>query len=98
PRISPLSLHDALPICVPPSRELRAPGSPASSPIAHPRRHIENLRHELTATKEFLQSIIEEREAANQELQAANEELLSSNEELQRDRKSTRLNSSLGSI
>jgi len=30
-----------------------------------------------------LQSIIEEREAANQELQAANEELLSSNEELQ---------------
>ena len=68
---------------VPPSRELRAPGSPASSPIAHPRRHIEHLRHELTATKEFLQSIIEEREAANQELQAANEELLSSNEELQ---------------
>ena len=68
---------------VPPLRELHAPGSPASSPIAHPRRHIENLRHELTATKEFLQSIIEEREAANQELQAANEELLSSNEELQ---------------
>src|SRR5216117_2416655 len=66
-----------------PLRELHAPGSPVSSPIAHPRRHIENLRHELTATKEFLQSIIEEREAANQELQAANEELLSSNEELQ---------------
>src|SRR5438309_5640933 len=68
---------------VSPLRELHAPGSPASSPIAHPRRLIENLRHELTATKEFLQSIIEEREAANQELQAANEELLSSNEELQ---------------
>src|SRR2546427_5651982 len=68
---------------VSPLRELHAPGSPASSPIAHPRRHIENLRHELTATKEFLQPIIEEREAANQELQAANEELLSSNEELQ---------------
>src|SRR5438445_888346 len=68
---------------VSPLRELHAPGSPASSPIAHPRRHIENLRHELTATKEFLQSIIEEREGANQELQATNEELLSSNEELQ---------------
>src|SRR5881296_2939648 len=68
---------------VPVSRESRAPGSKAPSPIAYPRRHIENLRHELTATKEFLQSIIEEREAANQELQAANEELLSSNEELQ---------------
>src|SRR5437667_1208179 len=66
---------------VPPLRELHAPGSPAYSPIAHPKRHIENLRHELTATKEFLQSIIEEREAANQELQAANEELLASNEE-----------------
>jgi two-component system CheB/CheR fusion protein len=68
---------------VPPSREPRAPGHNIPSAIAHPRRQIENLRHELTATKEFLQSIIEEREAANQELQAANEELLSSNEELQ---------------
>src|SRR5881628_1279014 len=68
---------------VPVSRESRAPGSKAPGPIAHPRRHIEELRHELTATKEFLQSIIEEREAANQDLQAANEELLSSNEELQ---------------
>src|SRR5437899_1546816 len=66
---------------VPPSP--RAPGSKAPGSIAHQRRNIENLRHELTATKEFLQSIIEEREAANQELQAANEELLSSNEELQ---------------
>ncbi|PYN18460.1 MAG: hypothetical protein DME05_00745, partial [Candidatus Rokuibacteriota bacterium] len=75
--------HSVLFERVSPLRELHAPGSPASSPIAHPRRHIENLRHELTATKEFLQSIIEEREAANQELQAANEELLSSNEELQ---------------
>src|SRR3989454_5172700 len=68
---------------VPPSRETSVPGRRIPSAIAHPRRHIENLRQELTATKEFLQSIIEEREAANQELQAANEELLSSNEELQ---------------
>src|SRR5881296_857682 len=68
---------------VPPSRGPRAPGRGVPRAVAHPRRHIENLRHERTATKEFLQSIIEEREAANQELQAANEELLSSNEELQ---------------
>src|SRR5438093_10865890 len=68
---------------VPPSRGPRAPGRGVPRAVAHPRRHIENLRHELTATKEFLQSIIEEREAANQELQAANEELLSGNEELQ---------------
>src|SRR5207244_8512773 len=58
---------------VPPSREPRAPGSKAPSPIAHPRRHIENLRHELTATRELLQSILEERDGANHELHGANE-------------------------
>jgi two-component system CheB/CheR fusion protein len=46
-------------------------------------RGIERLEEELGATKEFLQSIIEDREAANEELHSANEELLSSNEELQ---------------
>jgi two-component system, chemotaxis family, CheB/CheR fusion protein len=73
---------------VPPSEEPSAPGSTAPSATLHSRRaaterQIENLRQELTATKEFLQSIIQEREAANEELQAANEELQSSNEELQ---------------
>jgi two-component system CheB/CheR fusion protein len=43
----------------------------------------EALRQELTSTKEFLQTLVEEREAANEELRSANEELLSSNEELQ---------------
>ena len=46
-------------------------------------REIDRLQQELTATKEFLQSIIEDREAANEELSSANEELQSSNEELQ---------------
>ena len=69
---------------VPPSK----PGGPASRATLRPRRTAkapqnENLREELAATKEFLQSIIQEREAANEELQAANEELQSSNEELQ---------------
>jgi two-component system CheB/CheR fusion protein len=41
------------------------------------------LRVELNATKDYLQSIIEEHEATNEELRAANEEILSSNEELQ---------------
>src|SRR5881409_72890 len=70
---------------VPPSREPRAPGSKASSGPRRPavENQIKNLHQELTATKEFLQSIIQEREAANEELQAANEELQSSNEELQ---------------
>lgn len=46
-------------------------------------RQINQLKQELAATKEYLQSIIEEREATNEELQSANEEIQSANEELQ---------------
>ena len=42
-----------------------------------------NLKQELAATKRYLHSIVEDKEASNEELQAANEEILSSNEELQ---------------
>jgi len=41
------------------------------------------LKKELAATKRYLHSIVEDKEASNEELQAANEEILSSNEELQ---------------
>ncbi len=41
------------------------------------------LQQELSASREYLQSIIQDLEAANEELQSANEEILSSNEELQ---------------
>jgi two-component system CheB/CheR fusion protein len=41
------------------------------------------LRQELSATREYLQSVITEHERTNEELQSANEEILSSNEELQ---------------
>src|SRR4029077_7784304 len=41
------------------------------------------LKKELTATKDYLQSIINEHERVNEELKAANEEALSSNEEFQ---------------
>ena len=41
------------------------------------------LQRELAASREYMQSIIQELEAANEELQSANEEILSSNEELQ---------------
>ncbi len=44
---------------------------------------IQQLRDELSATKESLQAIIEEQEATNEELKSANEEIESSNEELQ---------------
>ena len=43
----------------------------------------ERLRHELAATKDYLQAVIEQQEASNEELQSANEEVQSSNEELQ---------------
>jgi len=46
-------------------------------------RTIVHLEQELSATKEYLQSIVEEQEATNEELTSANEEILSSNEELQ---------------
>lgn len=45
--------------------------------------HITELEHELTATREHLQTAIEELETSNEELQSVNEELQSANEELQ---------------
>jgi two-component system CheB/CheR fusion protein len=44
---------------------------------------VKRLKRELEATREYLQSIIEEQEAMNEELRSANEEIQSSNEELQ---------------
>lgn len=44
---------------------------------------FDRLKRELEATREYLQSIIEEQEAMNEELRSANEEIQSSNEELQ---------------
>ena len=44
---------------------------------------IARLTQELTATREYLQSVIEQQEAVNEELQSANEEVQSANEELQ---------------
>ncbi len=41
------------------------------------------LARELLATREYLRSLIEQQEAANEELQSANEEIQSANEELQ---------------
>jgi two-component system CheB/CheR fusion protein len=50
-----------------------------------PQVDLENkqLKEELDATREYLQSIIEEQRTTNEELRSANEEIQSSNEELQ---------------
>jgi len=56
------------------------------APEVEPRgkdRQIDQLKQELAAAKEYLQSIIEAHEATNEELQSANEEIQSGNEELQ---------------
>ncbi len=45
-------------------------------------KYVESLQKELSETKEYLQSIIEEQENVNEEVKTANEEILSSNEEL----------------
>ena len=44
---------------------------------------LQDLRRDLMATKEYLQTIIEEKDEVNQELWTANEEVQSTNEELQ---------------
>lgn len=49
----------------------------------HANRDAAWLREELASTKQYLQSIVDDQEAASQELRAAHEEVLSSNEELQ---------------
>src|SRR5262249_21362375 len=67
--------------------------APAAPPPAEPQeteafaedkdRQIIRLNQELAATREYLQSVIEQQEAANEELQSSNEEVQSANEELQ---------------
>ncbi len=46
-------------------------------------RRVAKLESELAATKDYLQSLIDDRELTNEDLNAANEELVSGNEELQ---------------
>lgn len=62
---------------LPASRKVRAATPPDDAP------GMLRLRDELAATRESLQSIIEEQETTNEELRSANEEIMSSNEELQ---------------
>ena len=67
------------------SRRLRTSLVEAELPAAPEDKDDESarLKQELAATREYLQSVIEQQEAANEELQSANEEVQSANEELQ---------------
>ncbi len=64
---------------LPPSQDEEA--NPEES--GAPQRRVAQLEAELTSTRRYLQSIIEELRSANEEAQSSNEELQSSNEELQ---------------
>jgi len=70
-----------------PSAVRPGPAAPAAAAVpasaADAERQIQRLTQELGATREYLQSVIEQQEAANEELQSANEEVQSANEELQ---------------
>lgn len=65
--------------------ELEAQFVPVQAPddSAYEGLKIQQLEHELSVTREYLQSFVEELETSNEELQALNEELQSANEELQ---------------
>jgi two-component system CheB/CheR fusion protein len=56
---------------------------PAPEDVGGGEHEITRLKQELSATRDYLQSVIEQQEAANEELQSANEEVQSANEELQ---------------
>jgi two-component system CheB/CheR fusion protein len=62
---------------------LDAASLPASAGGGGIDERVVDLENELAATREHLQTVIQELENANEELQAANEELQSANEELQ---------------
>ena len=58
---------------------------PAPPPTAAPAPdagEVDRLRRELDGTRDYVQSVLEQQNAANEELRSANEEILSSNEEL----------------
>ncbi|TLD71949.1 PAS domain S-box protein [Phragmitibacter flavus] len=69
--------HGSLqPPALPKSRDLRNADSDQANEIAR-------LTRELVTTREYLQSVIEQQDFANEELQTANEEAQSTNEEMQ---------------
>jgi two-component system CheB/CheR fusion protein len=59
----------------------RVPIAPEEEPAKD--QEIGRLKHELETTKDYLQSVIEQKEGVNEELRAASEEVISANEELQ---------------
>lgn len=77
-----ITFEDAVPeLSRPPSSKRASAAAKEQSDAAARRAH--KLEQELAATRDYLNSVIENQESMNEELQSANEEILSSNEELQ---------------
>jgi two-component system CheB/CheR fusion protein len=80
--------HQYLVLFVPSARHIEA-AAPITAEVVENRAGAEEdvdadrIRRELSSTRVYLQSLIEDRDARNQELMAAYEEIQSSNEELQ---------------
>ncbi|HYU55275.1 MAG TPA: chemotaxis protein CheB [Candidatus Dormibacteraeota bacterium] len=78
-----IAFEEALPRPIPGPTTRGARGAKyARDQMAEDRKFL-RLEQELSANKEYLQSIIQDNESAIEELRAANEEIQSSNEELQ---------------
>jgi len=60
-----------------------AKGKPGPARVRSLEHENQHLRQELSSSRQYLQSIIEDQEASQEELQSATEEIQSSNEELQ---------------
>ncbi len=60
-----------------------SPTTTVATPVMPAPSRESQLQKELDATREYLQSVIEQQDAANEELKSASEEILSTNEELQ---------------
>jgi two-component system, chemotaxis family, CheB/CheR fusion protein len=77
--------EEPTPTALPPGKKGRGKATRprAAAPGDAAERENARLTQELAATREYLQTVIEQQEAANEELQSANEEVQSANEELQ---------------
>ena len=64
-------------------RKARLAGAAERKARENTEQETARLAQDLAATREYLQSVIEQQEAANEELQSSNEEVQSANEELQ---------------
>ncbi len=70
-------------VFLPRGNEDRSTPTTRPAELSDPEKTLVQLQHDLSSTKVYLQSLLDERDSKNQELVSANEEIQSANEELQ---------------